>query len=240
MRFVPVKSVEQQSLLMLHAARDVLVGQRVRVMNAIRGHFGEIGIVVKTGPTHVGELVERVMKAAEGGEEARLPPHMLCAMQALVSALHTLNGDIAGLDRAIHAALKENELAHRLATIPGIGAYIATLLAGLYPQVENFANGRAFAASLGLVPAQRSTGGKPKLGPVSKMGNRDVRRLLVVGATAILWRMRNATRKSALARWACMLLETKRFRLVSVALANKLARIAWALIARGGAYEARA
>jgi transposase len=240
MRFVPVKSVEQQSLLMLHAARDVLVGQRVQVMNAMRGHFGEIGIVVKAGPTHVGELVERVMKAAEGDEAARLPAHMLAAMQALVSALHNLNGDIAELDRAINRALKENELARRLATIPGIGAFIATRLAGLYPQVESFENGRAFAASLGLVPAQRSTGGKPRLGSISKMGNRDVRRLLVVGATAILWRMRNAKRKTALAAWACKLLETKRFRLVSVALANKLARTVWALIARGGTYRAKA
>ena len=240
MRFVPVKSVEQQSLLMLHAVRDVLVGQRVQAINALRGHFGEIGIVVAPGPAHAGELVGRVMKAAAGDEAAGLPAHMLCAMQALVSALHNLNGDIAELDRAIGQALKQNELARRLATIPGIGAYIATRLAGLYPQVENFANGRAFAASLGLTPAQRSTGGKPRLGSISKMGNRDVRRLLVVGATAILWRMRKAQKKTALGQWACKLLEVKRFRLVSVALANKLARTVWALIARGGTYRAEA
>jgi transposase len=259
MRFVPVKNVEQQSLLMLHGVRDTLVCQRTQAMNAMRGHFGEIGIVVATGPKHVAELVARVMRAAAAetppaapaavpqeaakieekkDAEAPLPRHMLTAMQALVSTLANLNADIAELDRAIVAALKENELAQRLATIPGIGPFIATLLAGLYPTAEGYANARAFAASLGLVPAQHSSGGKPSLRSISKMGNRDVRRLLVVGATAILWRMRDAKHKTALAEWACKLLKVKPFRLVSVALANKLARTVWALTARGGTYKA--
>ena len=215
--------------------------------------------MVATGPKHVAELVARVVRAAaiaagpaaaapaappqgavnkeEKAEEATLPRHMLIAMQALVSTLANLDADIAGLDRAINAALKENELAQRLATIPGIGAFIATLLAGLYPSAEGYDNARAFAASLGLVPARQSTGGKPKLRGISKMGNRDVRRLLVVGAAAILWRMRDAKHKTPLAEWACKLLESKSFRLVSVALANKLARTAWALIVRGGTYD---
>ena len=164
---------------MLHAVRDTLVGQRTQAMNALRGHFGEIGIVVATGPKHVAELVARVMRAAaaanpqpaapdappqevakieEKEEEAALPRFMLTAMQALVSTLANLNADIEELDRAINTALKENELARRLATIPGIGCFIATLLAGLYPSAEGYASARAFAASLGLVPAQHSTG----------------------------------------------------------------------------------
>jgi transposase len=244
MRFVPVKSLEQQSLLMLHKTRDLLSRQRVDIMNALRGHFAETGVVVATGPKHVATLVERVKKeekAPNATAPGTMPRQMLAAMRSLVSSLEALNEEIAALDREIVAALKANEMARRLVTIPGIGPFIATLIAGLYRDVKAFANGRAFAASLGLAPAQHSTGGEARLRGISKMGNRDVRRLLVVGATAVLWRVRKAkTHKSKLAQWAAALCAKKPFRLASVALANKLARIIWALIARGGSFRTEA
>ena len=190
---------------MLHAVRDTLVGQRTQAMNALRGHFGEIGIVVATGPKHVAELVARVMRAAavastppaapdaapqevakieQRQEEAALPRHMLIAMQALVSTLTNLNADIEELDRAINAALKENELALKACHHSRHWLlHCHTAQPELYPTAEGYTNARAFAASPGLVPAQHSTGGKAKLRGISKMGNRDVRRLLVVGAS---------------------------------------------------------
>lgn len=163
---------------------------------------------------------------------------MLIAMQRLVAALNLLNEEIAALDAAIAEAFKQNELAKRLAGIPGVGVLIASLIANLYPDPKVFAGAREFAASLGLTPKQHSTGGKARLGPISKMGNRDVRSLLFVGATAVLWRLRDGKSALALAVWARKLLANKPFRLVAVALANKMARIIWAVMTRGESYDA--
>jgi transposase len=233
MRFVPVKSVERQSLLMLHSVRDGLVAQRTQTMNMLRGHFGEIGIAVPHGPKHVATLVGMVM--AE--DKSELPAAMRTAMQRLVSVLNLLNEEIAVLDAAIHDAYREDEQAGRLASIPGIGPLTASLISATVVEPKSFAGGRGFAAYLGLVPRQHSTGGKTRLGPVSKMGNRELRKFLVVGAHAALAWMRRGKLKSPLASWALKLLETKRFKVVAVALANKMARIAWVIMAKGGSYE---
>lgn len=259
--FVPVKSADQQSLLMLMSVRDGFIGQRTELMNRMRGHFAEIGIVVPSGGKHIGELVARVKpgselsgsKIAEPAQEEGaledgavsgpvaepLPAHMLIAMGQLVEALEGLNARIAALDQAIGAAFKSNPVARRVETTPGIGQFTAMLLVALFPDPKVFAGGREFAAFLGMVPKQNSTGGKARLGAITKMGNRDVRSHLFVGAVAVLWRLRANTGKidSPLARWAKALLEKKPFRLVAMALANKLARIAWVLMARGGEYD---
>ena len=244
MRFVPVKTGEQQSVLMLFKARDLLVGQRTQIMNALRGHFGEIGLVVPKGPQEVAALVAMVMDEKRGDEKlgnelpSQLPGAMRAALRPLVFALFTLNEQIAALGKAILGAHRASEVSRRLATVPGIGTLIAAVLTATVPDPCVFSGGREFAAWIGLVPRQDSTGGKPKLGHISKMGNRDLRRLLVVGAHAALYRIKTGKTKGALADWARALLAFKPFKLVAVALANKMARIAWAVMARGGSYAA--
>jgi transposase len=233
MRFVPVKTGEQQSVLMLFKARDLLVSQRTQLMNALRGHFGEVGLVVPKGPQEVAALVAMVMDEKLGG----LPGVMRAALRPLVFALFTLNEQIAALGKAILGAHRASEVSRRLATVPGIGTLIAAVLTATVPDPSMFSGGREFAAWIGLVPRQDSTGGKPKLGRISKMGNRDLRRLLVVGAHAALYRIKTGKTKGALADWARALLAVKPFRLVAVALANKMARIAWAVMAKGAAFN---
>ena len=192
-----------------------------------------MGIVVPQGPKHVATLVGLVMEE----EKSTLPALMRIAMQRLVCLLNLLNEEIAVLDVAIHDAYRKDELAKRLASIPGIGPLTASLISATIVAPESFAGGREFAASLGLVPRQHSTGGKARLGHISKMGNRDLRKFLVVGAHAALSWMRRGKLKSPLAGWALKLLETKRFKVVAVALANKMARIAWVIMVKGGCYE---
>jgi transposase len=238
MRFVPVKTGEQQSVLMLFKARDLLVSQRTQIMNALRGHFGEIGVVVPKGPQEVAALVAMVMDEKPGNELAsELPGAMRAALRPLVLALFTLNEQIAALGKAILGAHRASDVSRRLATVPGIGTLIAAVLTATVPDPSVFSGGREFAAWIGLVPRQDSTGGKPKLGRISKMGNRDLRRLLVVGAHAALYRIKTGKTKGALADWGRELLAKKPFRLVAVALANKMARIAWAVMAKGAAFN---
>ena len=234
MRFVGVKSVERQASLMLFKARDLLMGQRTALINALRGHFGEIGIVVPQGAHEVKGLVAMVM---QDDRQMRLPPLMRHALKALVSSLGNLEDEIEVLNVAIAKQHKTNERSQNLATIPGIGALTATLLAATVSDAKQFAGGREFAAWIGLVPRQHSTGGKAKLGRISKMGNRDLRRLLVVGAHAALYRIKSGKTQSPLADWARNLLAKKPFKLVAVALANKMARIAWAIMAKEGCYN---
>jgi transposase len=234
MRFVAVKTVEQQSVLMLFKSRDLLIGQRTQLLNALRGHFGEVGIVAPKGPHEVRSLVDHVMHE----EKARvLPDAMRAALRPLVAALFALNDEIATLDKAILKVHRADPLGQRLATVPGIGVLIATVLTATVSDAASFGGGREFASWIGLVPRQHSTGGKARLGKISKMGNRDLRRLLVVGAHAALYRIKSGKTKSPLANWARALLARKPFKLVAVALANKMARIAWAIMARGESYN---
>ena len=234
MRFVAVKTVEQQSVLMLFKSRDLLIGQRTQLLNALRGHFGEVGIVVPKGPHEVKALVDKVMIA----EQAQaLPEAMRAALRPLVAVLFALSDEIAVLDKAILKLHRASETSRKLATVPGIGTLTATVLAATVSDPASFSGGREFAAWIGLVPRQHSTGGKARLGHISKMGNRDLRRLLVVGAHAALYRMKSGKTRSALADWARKLLAKKPFKLVAVALANKMARIAWAIMAKGQSYD---
>lgn len=232
MRFVPVKSAEQQGVLMLHRVRELLVGQRTALINALRGHLAEFGVVAAQGKRHVAELVAVVADTAD----ACLPEIARDALVALVRQMQRLDQEIDGLDKRILAWHRADDTSRRLATIPGIGPLTATAMVASVTDPSMFASGREFAAFLGLVPRQSSSGGKERLGRISKMGDRYLRKLLVVGATAVL---RYARKGGSPAKaWAEAMLRRKPFKLVAVALANKMARVVWALLARGETYQA--
>src|SRR5829696_1061399 len=168
MRFVVPKSEQAQAAAVVFRARDLLVKQRTQIINALRGHLAEFGIVVAKGPAHAPHLVRAVEDLAEPIPELARP-----ILQMLVEALHRLDEQIACLDREVAQRAKEDEMARRLMTIPGVGPVTATALAALAPPAETFKRGRDFAAWIGLTPLQHSTGGKQKLGATSKMGRTD-------------------------------------------------------------------
>jgi transposase len=233
MRFVVPKSEQAQAAAVVFRARDLLVKQRTQIINALRGHLTEFGIVVAKGPAHVPQLVRAVEDGAEPIPELARP-----ILRGLIEMLQALDDRIAGLDREIAQRAKEDETARRLMTIPGVGPVTATALAALAPPAETFKRGRDFAAWVGLTPLQHSTGGKQKLGATSKMGERTLRRLLILGASGVLrWVARNGAPAGS---WIARMVARKPPMLVRVALANKMARVIWALIAKGGIYRAPA
>jgi len=232
MRFVGVKSVEQQGALMLHRSRDLLIRQRTMLVNALRGHMAELGIVAPRGIWRVKELAAIVADEADG----RIPAVARPALAALIGQIAALNAPLRRLERAILAWHKGNETSRRLATVPGLGPLGASAIAATVGDARQFRSGRHFAAWLGLVPRQHSSAGKERLGRISKMGDRYIRRLLVIGATTRLRYARG--RPTPDAEWINRLLTRRPARLVTVALANKMARIAWAVMARGEIYRA--
>ena len=227
MRFVQIKSVEQQGQLMLHRARDLLMRQRTQLINALRAHMAELGIVAAQGREGVKELLKII--ATE--QDARLPVDAHTSLVVLAGGLQALQTMIRSIERRIIAQHRSDEASKRLRSIPGIGIVGATAIAATVPDPKVFRSGRDFAAWIGIVPRQDSTGGKQKLGPISKQGDQYLRRILVVGAHAVLKRARHQPEKYP---WVTRLLERKPFRVVAVAVANKMARVAWALLARGG------
>lgn len=230
MRFVAVKSAEKQASSMVFKTRDLLVRQRTQTINALRGHLTEYGVVAPQGTFHLGRLAAEVADRGNG-----LPAAVteLCSM--LLGHVRALDLQIATLDRKIRDRAREDRTIRRLMTIPGVGPICATALEALAPPAETFGKGRDFAAWLGLTPRQNSSGGKPRLGRMTKMGQRDLRRLLIIGAMAVV---RWAERKGPSAgSWLGGMMARKPRMLIAVALANKMARIAWALLARGGVYE---
>jgi transposase len=231
MRFVAVKSAEAQAGALVFRTRDLLVRQRTQIINALRGHLTEYGLVVAQGPAHVAELIEYI-----NDPRCDLPQEARPILCVLIASLKDLDEKITLLDREIAKRAGEDQVARRLMTIPGIGPITATAIAALAPPVETFKRGRDFAAWTGLTPLQRSTGGKQKLGATSKMGERTIRRLLIIGASAVV---RQAVRRGAPeGSWLARMLARKPRMLVIVALANKMARIAWALLAKGEVYKA--
>ena len=230
MRFVPVKSADAQSVLMLHRARHLLVRQRTAQVSAMRAHLAEYGIVAPRGRAHVRDLV-----AVLEGEVDLLPD---LARQTLLLIAHMIEGlseQIRKIEIELMAWHRSNPASRRLETIPGIGFITATALVATVGDARVFRSGRQFAAWLGLVPKQHSSGGKERMGAISKMGDRYLRHLLVVGATAVV---RYTKRKpTTVSLWATRLLERKPARLVTVAVANKTARIAWAVMTREESYR---
>ena len=231
MQFVPVKSTEQQGVMLLHRARELLVRQRTMLINALRGHLAEFGQIAGQGKGNFAKL----LASLEGEAGQALPAPALLALRLLAAQIDDINAKIAALEKQIVARHRDDAASRRLASIPGIGPIIASALAAAVPDASAFKSGRQFAAWLGLVPRQHSTGGKQRLGAITKSGDRYLRRLLVIGATGLI-RYRRANVPGGLA-WLQGLLARKPARLVSVALANKMARIAWAILARGGLYR---
>ena len=217
---------------MLHRTRDLLMRQRTMMLNAIRLHLAELGIVTAQGPHKLLTLIQ----AMRTGDLPELPETARAAVESLATPLDNLTGEIRKLDHHLLAWHRSDPTSQRLKTIPGVGIITATALAASIPDPSLFRSGRQFAAFLGLVPRQHSTGGKTRLGRISKMGDRYLRKLLVVGATSVVRRAGSNT--SATGAWLRSLLERKPARLVTVAVANKTARIAWAVMARGETYRA--
>jgi transposase len=228
MRFVPVKSADQQSVLMLHRVRALLIRQRTMLVNALRGHLAELGIVVAQGLSRTRELIEMLTGESP---DSRIPALARTALAPLVAQLLDLQRRIKALEAELLAWHRTSAESRRLETIPGVGFITATAIAATVTDPSHFRSGREFAAWLGLTPRQNSTGGKDRLGRISRMGDSYLRTLLVVGATAA---MRYARHKPT---WVTGLLARKPARLVSVALANKMARIAWALLAKQEMYR---
>jgi transposase len=231
MRFVPIKSTDQQAAMVLHRSRELLVKQRTMLINALRCHLAEFGIVAAQKRTGLAQLVAIVRSGADVG----LPPMACRALETLIVQMEQAQVEIAQLDKQIEAHHRSDPVSRRLGTIPGVGPLIATAIAATMLDPSHFRSCREFAAWLGLVPKQNSSGGKERLGRISRQGNRYLRRLLVVGATSVL---RHDRAKLAGNGWLRALLERKPPRLVTVALANKMARTAWALLVRQQDYRA--
>lgn len=229
MRFVAVKSEEQQAALMLHKTRDLLVRQRTMLINALRAHLGEYGIVKAQGPAGVHSLLALVQE-----KQDTVPDHARSALRSIVAQFHALVREIEHLEKQILDWHRHDEVSQRLATVPGIGPITASAIAATVPDASIFRSGRQFAAWLGLTPRPHSSGGKERLGGITKQGDGYLRRLLVVGATAV---MRMTRKDQAKQPWLARLLTTKPAKIASVALANKTARIAWAIMSRGEVYR---
>jgi transposase len=230
MRFVKVKSAEQQGRLMQHRTRDLLMRQRTQVINALRAHMAELGIVAAQGREGLKTLLAII---ADDGHE-RLPIDARASLIVLAAQLQALQTLVGSIEKRIIAQHRASEESKRVATIPGIGVLGASAIAATVTDPSAFRSGRDFAAWIGLVPRQDSTGGKQKLGPISKQGDRYLRRLLVVGAHAVLRRAKQSPQNYP---WLAQLLARRPFKVVAIALANKMARVAWALLARGSTYR---
>ena len=228
MRSVAVKTVEQQADAIILKHREMLVNQRTQAINALRGHAMEFGVVVAKGTAKIAPLLA-VLAA-----DTAIPVVARAMFEQMGEHIEALESQIATLDAELVALHKANPLSRALADIPGVGPMIAVTMA-LTVEPENFVSGRHFAAWLGLTPREKSTGGKQRLGKISKARSQRLRTLLVVGAMSVI-RFAKPGSKSASA-WLLQLLEHKPRKLAAVALANKMARIIWAMMARGEAYR---
>ena len=224
MRFVPVKSVDQQTAMALHRVRDHLVRQRTGTINALRGHLAEFGIVAAAQRTGLDQLVAIVEDDGAGGE---LPFAMRAILQMLIEEVRAADERIAQLDRKLKDAAKEDEACRRLIEVPGIGPVIATAVVATVQDDRRFTSGRHFAAWLGLTPKQHSSGGKERLLGISKRGDAYMRRQFINGARALV--RIAAGRAGGIWDWINALLARRSFNVATVAVANKLARIAWSI-----------
>jgi len=231
MRFVETKTPEQQSCLMLHRTRHLFIRQQTAVINAIRAHLAEFGIVAPVGRNGVEELLGVVADASD----KRLPEIARACLAALGAQLRMLKAQILEFDRMINAWHRSNETSKRLDEIPGVGPALATALVASVADPRAFRSGRDFSAWIGLVPKQHSSGGKDRLGGISKQGDRYLRSLFTAGALAVI---RYAKIHGAKHRpWLTALLARRPTKVAAVALANKIARMAWAMMARGERYK---
>ena len=231
MRFVPTKTREQQSCLMLHRTRHLFIRQQTAVINAIRAHLAEFGIVAPVGRKGVEELLKVVADASD----QRLPEIARACVAALGAQLRMLKAQILEFDRRIVAWHRSSAASKRLDAIPGVGPALATALVASVADPRAFRSGRDFSAWVGLVPKQHSSGGKDKLGAISKQGDRYLRSLFVAGALAVIRyaKIHGTTHRP----WLTALMARRPTKVAAIALANKLARMAWAMMAKGEHYK---
>ncbi len=229
MRFVPVKSADQQAVLMLHKTRELLIGQRTMSVNALRGHLAEFGLIVAKGIAHVDEL------RALAQEDGRLPRIAKAAAGQIGRHLDEIGAALKAIEDEIAKEHAQNQMSQLIDEIPAFGPLISSAIAASVADPEVFRSGRDFAAWLGLTPRQDSTGGKTTLGPITKKGNPYLRKMLVVGARSVLHVAHK--RKGALAEWIMKMRANKKERVAVVALANKLARICWAVMSSGECFR---
>jgi transposase len=230
MHFVAPKTEASQARAMVFRTRDLLVRQRTQTINAFRGQLAEFGLVAATGPAHL-----KGLQAAVEDPAAALPEVARAMAKLLLEQIAALSAKIAELEKQVRAGADADATARRLMTMPGVGPITAMAVAVFAPPMEEFRRGRDFAAWLGLVPRQHSTGGKERLGKVSKMGQRDIRRLLIIGATAVVrWAARHGAPEGS---WLARMLAKKHRLLVAIALANRMARGIWAMLTKGEDYR---
>jgi len=230
MRFVPIKAPEQQSIMVAHRTRSILTRQRTQLSNAIRGHMAEFGLVAPIGRNGLESLINVINDAAD----ERLPADARTCLLMLVAQLRLVNQQILESDRCIIASARRTEVGRRLMGIPGVGPVLASALVAAIADPKSFSSGRNLAAWIGLVPRQNSSGGKERLGGITKQGDRYLRQLLVVGAVAVI---RYAQRNGARRPWLVKLLARRTPKVAAVALANKNARMVWAIMTSGERYR---
>jgi len=258
MRFVAVKSAEQQSVLMLHRTRELMVRQRTMLVNALRAHMAEFGVVARAGLPQVKELLVTIADK----EDQRIPPLARICLKGLARQLFSLEGEIVATEKRIYAWHRTNQVlvallgdpshallarrsssvsaparskdSRRLESTPGIGPITASALVASITDPQVFKSGRMMAAWIGLVPRQSSTGGKERMGGISKQGDQYLRWLLVIGAMTVI---RHAKRRGTADPWLANIIANKPTKVAAVALANKNARVAWVLLRHGGTYR---
>jgi len=230
MRFVAIKTVEQQSLLSLHRARDLLVRQRTQLINGLRGMVAEFGVYIARGLARIIDFAENIL----AGEVLDLPDIANEVIHNMCEHLMALHTRIRWYENRLKQVAKEDARVRLLRTIPGVGAVTASAIIASIGDGHQFENGRAFAAWLGLTPSNKSSGGKEKLGRITKMGDQYLRSLLVVGMTSLVRQTKSHPERAS--KWLISLLERKPARVATVAMANKTARIVWAVLTRNEPY----
>ena len=231
MRFVPTKTPDQQACPMLHRTRHLFIRQQTALINSIRAHLAEFGIVAPVGRNGIKELLDVVAEPDDG----RLPMIARECLEALGDQLQSLKAEILALDRRINAWHRSNETSRRLDDLPGVGPALATALVASVPDPKAFRSGRDFSAWIGLVPKQNSSGGRERLGNITKRGDRYLRSLFCAGALAVI--RYTKIHGSKYRPWLAKLLERRPAKVAAIALANKFARMAWAMMAKGESYK---
>ncbi len=230
MRFVEIKTCEQQGILILHRVRLMLTRQRVQLSNAIRGHMAEYGLVAPVGRNGL----QRLISIIEDPDDDRMPAVASASLAPLIRQLGLVNDQVLENDRLVQASARSTELGHRLMEVPGVGPVLDSAMVATVPDPAAFRPGRDLAAWIGLVPRQNSSGGKEKLGGITKQGDRYLRQLLVAGALAVV---RYAQRRGTRRPWLVKLLSRRTPKIAAVALANKMARMIWAMMVTGERYR---